>query len=413
MYWPRPIKLLCSATGLVVILLLGGCPSAPVVDTKPFQTQPVVSHEIDTAAYHTVQRGETLAAIAQRFGRNYFDIARWNNIPPPYTISIGQILRVNNPGYDNVTPPMPQAGIPVVTPAPPESTPIVTPPVFEQDIDGIHTVQAGETLFAIAGRYGHKFQEVAAWNNIVSPYHLRVGQVLKLSPPDDWDPTKPVSKPPARKPPVTKPPAKPPTRPTPSPTPKNRDYHIVLAGETLFKIAKHYRFSMVDVAAWNGLQAPYNLSIGQKLRLSLPANGELPVPPKSTPPSFESPVKNETGYHIVVIGDTLYRLSKHYGHSVADLAAWNNLSSPYDLSLGQKLRLTKPTTMMPGLTPDNRNLRSVGLHSSSGYHIVKGGETLAGIAKKYGVSLSELADWNGIGSPYTVYPGLKLTIIPD
>ena len=405
MYWHvNYVKLLWSTIGTLLMILLGGCPSAPVVNGSPEpQIPPVVTPEVDTiATYHIVKRGETLAAIAQRFGRNYLDIAKWNNISPPYIISIGQRLRVDGPGMPPV---MPEAGIPVVTPAPPPPTPVITPPVSEPpDYSGnTYTVQTGDTLFSIAKLHGQNFQDVADWNNIKPPYNLGVGQIIKVLPPDGWRPASPIIEP------VT------PPSPIENIIEKDHNYHIVLAGDTLYKIANHYGFSVANVAAWNGLHEPYNLSIGQKLRISPPSgDNEFSVPPTNIPPpTIETPVDNENGYHIVIIGDTLYSLSRRYGQSVADLARWNNLPPPYDLSLGQRLRVIPPVTMMPELTPQqNLDIRPVGLKTLPGYHIVKRKETLHAIAKKYGVSLLDLANWNGIGSPYTVYPGQRLTIIP-
>jgi len=44
------------------------------------------------------------------------------------------------------------------------------------------------------------------------------------------------------------------------------------------------------------------------------------------------------------------------------------------------------------------------------FHTVRSGETLETIAKMYGITSHELALINGIGRPYTVYPGQKLKI---
>ncbi len=46
---------------------------------------------------HRVEKGETLYAIGWRYGQDYRDIARWNNLKPPYTIYEGQWLRVAPP----------------------------------------------------------------------------------------------------------------------------------------------------------------------------------------------------------------------------------------------------------------------------------------------------------------------------
>ncbi len=47
---------------------------------------------------------------------------------------------------------------------------------------GYHTVQKGETLYAIAFRHGVDYKKVARWNNIRAPYTIYAGQRLKLSP---------------------------------------------------------------------------------------------------------------------------------------------------------------------------------------------------------------------------------------
>ncbi len=48
---------------------------------------------------------------------------------------------------------------------------------------GTHTVQAGESLFSISRSYGLDFRDVAQWNGLDNPNQIRVGQVLRLSPP--------------------------------------------------------------------------------------------------------------------------------------------------------------------------------------------------------------------------------------
>lgn len=50
--------------------------------------------------YHKIEAGETLYSIGWRYGYDYKTIAKWNNIPPPYIISRGQIIRVAPPSSD-------------------------------------------------------------------------------------------------------------------------------------------------------------------------------------------------------------------------------------------------------------------------------------------------------------------------
>lgn len=46
-----------------------------------------------------------------------------------------------------------------------------------------YTVQKGDTLFSIALEHGHDYKEVAEWNDIQAPYVIKIGQVLRMTPP--------------------------------------------------------------------------------------------------------------------------------------------------------------------------------------------------------------------------------------
>lgn len=55
----------------------------------------------------------------------------------------------------------------------------------EASQDGQHIVQKGDTLFSIAFQNGLDYRDLAFWNNLPSPDVIKVGQVLRLTPPDD------------------------------------------------------------------------------------------------------------------------------------------------------------------------------------------------------------------------------------
>jgi LysM repeat protein len=133
-------------------------------------------------------------------------------------------------------------------------------------------------------------------------------------------------------------------------------------------------------------------------------------PPVSEPAPTIEPSLGLQDYHIVLPGDNLQSLAKHYECSVADLKAWNDLEDE-QLSEGQSLRVTPPP---PPIIPDTDNVDTSPdeVSSSSGFHIVKPGETLQNVAERHGIAITDLAEWNGIGSPYTIYPGLILKLAP-
>ncbi len=54
--------------------------------------------------FHRVERGETLYSIGWVYGYDYRQLARWNNIQSPYTLSPGQRIRVAPPSGKNISP---------------------------------------------------------------------------------------------------------------------------------------------------------------------------------------------------------------------------------------------------------------------------------------------------------------------
>lgn len=81
--------------------------------------------------YYTVKAGDTLIRIGLDQGQNWRDIARWNSLERPYTIEIGQVLRVAPPpgavaSSTVVGKPLPPAGAAPTPSATPSSAPSST-----------------------------------------------------------------------------------------------------------------------------------------------------------------------------------------------------------------------------------------------------------------------------------------------
>lgn len=50
---------------------------------------------------------------------------------------------------------------------------------------GFYAVKKGDTLYSISLDHGQAYRDVAAWNNIENPHMIRVGQSLRVAPPQD------------------------------------------------------------------------------------------------------------------------------------------------------------------------------------------------------------------------------------
>lgn len=93
---------------LLMVGILAGCgsrPPAPVAEPRgaPVTVEKGVRAPGETPTgprdgYYIVKKGDTLRRIAQQHGRDYREIAAWNNITDPSKIEVGQELRVIPPG---------------------------------------------------------------------------------------------------------------------------------------------------------------------------------------------------------------------------------------------------------------------------------------------------------------------------
>jgi len=134
-----------------------------------------------------------------------------------------------------------------------------------------------------------------------------------------------------------------------TPAPTGELLHTVQAGETIYAIGRIYSVSPAAVIAKNQLTAPYSLTIGQGIIIPMGGTsqvaaeqarfGEVAVPPVPTPRTAPQATRNygSSTMHLVQPGDTLYSLSRRYGVSVQDIAAVNNMVTPYTLSVGQRV----------------------------------------------------------------------------
>jgi murein DD-endopeptidase MepM/ murein hydrolase activator NlpD len=146
---------------------------------------------------------------------------------------------------------------------------------------GTVTVQTGQTIYSIARANNLSPDELARANNIAPPYDIRVGQRLTV---------------PGRAAPVAPSLAR--TEPQQSiqaanaPTSRTQfgqgDTHVVRPGETLFAVGRSYGLSPFTIAEHNQLREPYDLRVGQTLRI--PSNGAVAARPNDPPASSGQPM---------------------------------------------------------------------------------------------------------------------------
>jgi LysM repeat protein len=133
----------------------------------PTDGQITCTSQSSILGYHYVQSGEALLCIARAYGVSAWAIANQNWLYYPYLVYPGQRLAIPNVPFQNFPGPIcvPQFGGGTT---PPPLTPTPTP-IPGSTCRALYRVQYGDTLYAIAWRYGTSIGAIAARNNLLNP----------------------------------------------------------------------------------------------------------------------------------------------------------------------------------------------------------------------------------------------------
>jgi LysM repeat protein len=108
--------------------------------------------------------------------------------------------------------------------------------------------------------------------------------------------------------------------------------------------------------------------------------------------------------HVVRRGENLYRISLRYGTSVSAIVQANGLRNADYVRVGQRLRIPGKG----GGSTKSGGARTAPAGGST--HIVRRGESLSSIARRYGTSVSAIVRANGLRNPNYIWTGQRLRI---
>lgn len=123
-------------------------------------------------------------------------------------------------------------------------------------------------------------------------------------------------------------------------------------------------------------------------------------------------VKNTTSYltYTVQAGDTLWKIARKYNCSITEIIAANSdrIKNPNRIHAGWQLKIPQSGAPITGGTPD----AVLPENKKSGIYIVRQGDTLWKIARKYGCSVAEIISLNRelIRNPALIYSGWELKV---
>ena len=179
--------------------------------------------------------------------------------------------------------------------------------------------------------------------------------------------------------------------------------HVIKLGETLYSIARLHGISVASLAAANGIHNPDYIRAGQTL--TIPGCGGHGGPGPVVPPGG-NPGSADCWTYIVKPGDTLSGIAWSTGDSVAGIASRNGILNPERIYAGKGLTVCSGGYGKPG---------SGGYPGKPGgkcrfTYVVKPGESLSGIAWRYGMASYALTAANGLSNPNLIYAGQVLCI---
>ncbi|MBN1426380.1 LysM peptidoglycan-binding domain-containing protein [Candidatus Fermentibacteria bacterium] len=385
----------------------------------------IPDEEKATWAHHRVVRGETLSRIARRYGTTVDAIKDLNGLRSTHMIREGAELVI----------PIPRGA---------GAARVASVPFYQHGDETTYRVRRGDTLGRIASRYGTTVTQICRWNGLTTDSVIYPGQTVRLWPSEAVPATETTST-------------------TPS-APQTGMGYVVKRGETLGGIAQRHGVSINTLREANGIRGS-RIYTGQTLRIP---GVESPAPDSPEPvlaeapspqlnhggPSVSAPVASSRGEdgtgkvtYTVKTGDSLDRIARQHGTSVEALRQANAIkgsriyagqvvlipvggavaaqpAASYVVRRGDSLAriATKFGVTVDALRRSNA-LRGTVIHpgqkltipatrpaSGDLIYTVRRGDSLSAIARRFGVTSGDIAQWNGIASNAVIYPGTTLTI---
>lgn len=275
---------------------------------------------------HTIAQGETLTAIARRYGVSLNDLMAWNGLADG-NIKYGRKLKVYV--KDQATAPgTPPAEEGSEAEAAPDQRPA---PAAESDPPAAADEPAAPEMAPEAAAPSGEERAAAAPRTVESVVTL---DAVEAGAPDDAPRAAGLP---------------------PQPPDTTRREHAVQPGESLASIADEYGITEADIRAWNALTdgaiAPDTLpALVLYLPVAAPdAEDAEPAPPATPEPAEASPAPAATEFTVyeVVAGDNLRRIAMRFGVTQKAIMELNNLESADHVVIGWKLKIPKPEGAAP------------------------------------------------------------------
>ncbi|MDT2740076.1 LysM peptidoglycan-binding domain-containing protein [Enterococcus canintestini] len=346
--------------------------------------------------YYTVQSGDSVWGIANKYGISMNNLISWNNIKNNF-IYPGQRLVVKKGTSGSTT----------TNETPSKPTQNNNKPsgnTTSSSATQYYTVQSGDSVWGISNKYNISMSSLVSWNNIKNNF-IYPGQRLVVkkgtsgSTTTNNTPSKPAQN--TNKPSTNK--------PANTNNSSGKTYYTVQSGDSVWGISNKYGISMNTLVNWNNIKNNF-IYPGQRLVVkngsasttnNKPAQNTTAAKPNNNTNTSNTGNSGQNRYYTIQSGDSVWAVANKYKISMDQFRQWNNIKNDF-IYPGQKVIVKKGSVQ--GVQAQNSSSQN-----NSKTYQVQSGDSVWGIADKFGITMDKLIQLNKIQNNF-IYPGQTLKV---
>lgn len=354
-----------------------------------------------TSTTYTVQSGDSVWGISNKFGITMDQLIQWNNIQNNF-IYPGQKLTIkgsqengsstNNSG--NNTNSSGNAGT----------------SNGGQTTGAKYTVQSGDSVWKISNDHGITMAQLIEWNNIKNNF-VYPGQQLIVSNGGSYNTGANTGNTSGSN-----------SSNSSSSNTASGTKYTVKAGDSVWSVSNKYGITMAQLIQWNNIQNNF-IYPGQQLTVS--NSGSTNSASSNTgssantnnSSSANTGSSSSQGTYTVKAGESVWSVANKNGITMNQLIEWNNIKNNF-IYPGQQLIVkggnsvnTNTGSTTSAAKPNTPNTSATTSTSSSGntMYTVKAGESVWSVANKHHITMDQLIEWNNIKNNF-IYPGQQVIV---
>ncbi|KAA0687415.1 LysM peptidoglycan-binding domain-containing protein [Enterococcus faecium] len=357
-----------------------------------------------TSTTYTVQSGDSVWGISNKFGITMDQLIQWNNIQNNF-IYPGQKLTIkgsqengsstNNSG--NNTNSSGNAGT----------------SNGGQTTGAKYTVQSGDSVWKISNDHGITMAQLIEWNNIKNNF-VYPGQQLIVSNGGSSNTGSNTGSSTGNTSGSNS------SNSSSSNTASGTKY-TVKAGDSVWSVSNKYGITMAQLIQWNNIQNNF-IYPGQQLTVSNSgstnsASSNTGSSANTNSSSANTGSSSSQGTYTVKAGESVWSVANKNGITMNQLIEWNNIKNNF-IYPGQQLIVkggnstnTNTGSTTSAAKPNTPNTSATTSTSSSGntMYTVKAGESVWSVANKHHITMDQLIEWNNIKNNF-IYPGQQVIV---